>query len=267
MKFWIVGTNTGHPGVYFMNTNTYRAHPMFAGAVGIRSGGARHRAPCAATSCTTPTPPAPTARRARTASRSSPTTRTPSPTSRWPTSCSPRACRCLDNNLLYYPFPQAALPLYQKEKALYDASRVPVLVAMSRTVGPVARRTGGRRSPRRGAAAVLEQLDARRRARPRRHALGEPTSPVRSTRTRRRSPPSTRQSASACCGVMTLEERPDPRDVVIYEALPNEMPRVAGVITTVGADAAVAREPAGRAGQGAQRLRRRRARRPRRSRR
>jgi hypothetical protein len=33
--------------------------------------------------------------------------------------------------------------------------------------------------------------------------------------------------------VMTLEERPGPRDVVIYPALPNEMPRVAGVITTV----------------------------------
>ncbi len=33
--------------------------------------------------------------------------------------------------------------------------------------------------------------------------------------------------------VMTLEERPAERDVVIYPALPNEMPRVAGVITTV----------------------------------
>jgi hypothetical protein len=33
--------------------------------------------------------------------------------------------------------------------------------------------------------------------------------------------------------VMRLGERPDPLDVVIYDALPNEMPRVAGVITTV----------------------------------
>jgi len=33
--------------------------------------------------------------------------------------------------------------------------------------------------------------------------------------------------------VMTLEERPNPRDIVIYPALPNELPRVAGVITTV----------------------------------
>jgi Pyruvate phosphate dikinase, AMP/ATP-binding domain len=34
--------------------------------------------------------------------------------------------------------------------------------------------------------------------------------------------------------LMTLEERPNPLDVVIYQELPNEMPRVAGVITTVG---------------------------------
>ena len=33
--------------------------------------------------------------------------------------------------------------------------------------------------------------------------------------------------------LMSLEERPDPRDVVIYETLPNELSRVAGIITTV----------------------------------
>ena len=33
--------------------------------------------------------------------------------------------------------------------------------------------------------------------------------------------------------VMSLEERPNPRDVVIYETLPNELSRVAGIITTV----------------------------------
>ena len=33
--------------------------------------------------------------------------------------------------------------------------------------------------------------------------------------------------------VMDLDERPNPRDVVVYEALPNELPRVAGIVTTV----------------------------------
>ena len=32
---------------------------------------------------------------------------------------------------------------------------------------------------------------------------------------------------------LTVGERPNPRDVVIYEALPNNLPRVAGIITTV----------------------------------
>ena len=33
--------------------------------------------------------------------------------------------------------------------------------------------------------------------------------------------------------LMALDERPGPRDIVLYEALPNEMPRVAGIITGV----------------------------------
>ena len=33
--------------------------------------------------------------------------------------------------------------------------------------------------------------------------------------------------------VMEPDERPNPRDVVVYEALPNELPRVAGILTTV----------------------------------
>ena len=33
--------------------------------------------------------------------------------------------------------------------------------------------------------------------------------------------------------VMELDERPNPRDIVLYEALPNELPRIAGIITSV----------------------------------
>ena len=33
--------------------------------------------------------------------------------------------------------------------------------------------------------------------------------------------------------VMDLDERPNPREIVLYEALPNELPRVAGIVTTV----------------------------------
>ena len=33
----------------------------------------------------------------------------------------------LENNLVYYPMPNAALPLYHQEKELYDSSRVAIL--------------------------------------------------------------------------------------------------------------------------------------------
>ena len=33
--------------------------------------------------------------------------------------------------------------------------------------------------------------------------------------------------------LMDVQERPTPRDIVLYKTLPNEMPRVAGIITGV----------------------------------
>ena len=47
------------------------------------------------------------------------------------------------------------------------------------------------------------------------------------------SSPSTRGRGSGFLRVMSLEERPNPRDIVIYETLPNDLSRVAGIITTV----------------------------------
>ena len=45
--------------------------------------------------------------------------------------------------------------------------------------------------------------------------------------------PFNREEGYGFLRVMSLEERPNPRDIVIYEALPNELSRVAGIITTV----------------------------------
>ena len=45
--------------------------------------------------------------------------------------------------------------------------------------------------------------------------------------------PFNREEGYGFLRVMSLEERPNPRDIVIYETLPNELPRVAGIITTV----------------------------------
>ena len=100
----------------------------------------------------------------------------------------------LDNNLAYhpiayhqpadYPIPGAALERYHEEQALYDGSRVNVLLQED----------------------ILPDIEFIP------FNLGEGYGFLRK---------------------MSLEERPDPRDVVIYEALPNELSRVAGIITTV----------------------------------
>lgn len=90
----------------------------------------------------------------------------------------------LRNNLLYYPMPNAALPRYLREKALYDASRVGILreeeIFANISFLPL----------------NLEEGFGRLR-------------------------------------LMELGEHPNSRDVVIYRAIPNEMPRVGGIITTV----------------------------------
>ena len=90
----------------------------------------------------------------------------------------------LDDNLAYYPMPASALPLYHEERALYDGSRVDVLLEED----------------------VFPDVDF--------IALN-------------------RAEGYGFLRVMSLEERPNPRDIVVYETLPNELSRVGGIITTV----------------------------------
>ena len=90
----------------------------------------------------------------------------------------------LQNNLAYYPMPILALPLYHREKAKYDASRINVV--LDEDIFPDTN---------------FISLNQR---------IGY-----------------------GLLRVMSLDERPNPRDIVIYEALPNDLPRVAGIITTV----------------------------------
>ena len=90
----------------------------------------------------------------------------------------------LRNNLMYYPMPNAALPLYHEEKARYDHSRVAILMEDEIYAG-------------------ISFL------------------------------PLNIAEGYGLLRVMELSERPTSRDIVIYDALPNEMPGVGGVITTV----------------------------------
>jgi hypothetical protein len=90
----------------------------------------------------------------------------------------------LENNLAYYPVYESALPRYQREKALYDASRVNILLEDD----------------------IFPDVDF--------IAVNE-------------------GSGYGFLREMSLEDRPNPRDVVIYRTLPNDLPRVAGIITAV----------------------------------
>ena len=90
----------------------------------------------------------------------------------------------LEDNLMYYPIPGPALQRYHEERALYDESRIRVLLEED----------------------IFPDVDFIS---------------------------FNRAEGYGFLRVMSLEERPDPRDVVVYETLPNELSRVAGIITTV----------------------------------
>ena len=90
----------------------------------------------------------------------------------------------VDNNLAYRPTWPIELEQYDLDQALYDDSRVNVMLEED----------------------ILRDVDFI---------------------------PFNQEEGYGFLRVMSLEERPNPRDIVIYEALPNELSRVAGIITTV----------------------------------
>ena len=197
VKFYLLNVNTDRPIVYFMNTVTHRAHMRFASAVGIQGGGGPGRGPQTGGAAQ----PAQSQMRGEIVYHKN--VRAPDGTLgvyrfefepndsyafsavRLGYELLASSMPFLTNNLLYYPMPQAALPLYQREKAQYDAYRMRVMLEGDVTGGDV------------------DYLSLN-------PAVG-----------------------FGLLRVMTLEDRPNARDVVIYEALPNELPRVAGAITTV----------------------------------
>jgi hypothetical protein len=127
VKFWIVDANTDHPKVYFMNTNTWNAHPRFASAVGLPAGRAAGTMRGDVVWDESAIGPSGAPGVYRFAFQQNDAL----PFAQILVAYELLAANMpfLTNNLMYYPLPQAALPLYlNKEKPLYDASRVPVLV-------------------------------------------------------------------------------------------------------------------------------------------
>ena len=184
VKFYIIGLSADNMGVYFMNTETHRLHPDFGDAIGLWDDPLWGQGYMGGEIIYHPNAVAPdgslgvyryqfqpmdaytfgyVARSYEVLAASMP---------------------LLDDNLAYYPMPRRALPLYHRERALYDDSRINVVLRED----------------------ILPDVPFLP------FNVGEGYGFLR---------------------LMSLEERPDPRDVVIYETIPNELSRVAGLITTV----------------------------------
>ena len=179
VKFFLILMNTDRPGVYFMNTVMHRCHCYFAAAVAFPSIGVMR-----GEIVYHPNIVAPDGSLGVYRFEFEPRDAYPFETVQYAYEVLAASMPLLENNLAYYPMPAAALPLYHKERASYDNSRVNVL--FEEDIFPDV--------------AFL--------------SLNKGT-------------------GYGLLRVMSQDERPNPRDVVIYESLPNELSRVAGIITSV----------------------------------
>lgn len=186
VKFYLLDMQTDNPKVYFMNSVTHRAHGSFAGVIGIRQGGRGQEPPGTMRGEIVYHPQVLGPGRAFGLYRFEfePNDRYAFADVQKANELFARNMPLLQNSLAYYPMPNAALPRYQQEKALFDASRVAI---------------------------VLDE------------DIYADVSYV----------PLNLAEGYGRLRVMNLDERPHPRDVVLYEALPNELSRVGGIITTV----------------------------------
>ena len=188
VKFYILDADTDNPTAYFMNTETHRAHMSFAGAVGLSGGrpgpGGGSSGQMRGEIIYHPHVTAPNGKPGVYRFEFEPNDFYPFEAVQMANELLAANMPVLRNNFAYYPMPNAALPRYYQEKALYDASRVSILLEEN----------------------LFEDVTFM--------ALNM-------------------AEGYGLLRLMELEERPNSRDIVIYEALPNEMSRVGGIITTV----------------------------------
>jgi hypothetical protein len=184
VKFYILEADTEHPKVYFMNSVTHRAHGSFARAIGLPGGRGGVPGQMRGEIVYHPQVLSPSGSLGVYRFEFEPNDSYAFADVQMAYELFARSMPLLQNNWFYYPMPNAALPRYQREKALFDASRVKVILD--------------------------KDIFADTRYIPLNLAEGY-----------------------GMLTVMAPDERPNPRDIVIYEALPNEMPRVGGIITTV----------------------------------
>ena len=184
VKFYIIGVATDNMGIYFMNTETHRLHPDFGDAIGLWSDPLWGQGYMGGEIIYHPNVVAPDGSLGVYLYQFQPMDAYPFGHVARSYEVLAASMPLLDDNLAYYPMPRRALPLYHRERALYDDSRINVVLRED----------------------ILPDV---------------PFLPLNVG------------EGYGFLRLMSLEERPDPRDVVIYETIPNELSRVAGLITTV----------------------------------
>ena len=184
VKLYLFGMDTDRPVVYFMNTETHRAHTDFANVIGLWGNPTWLQGAMKGEIVYHPNVVAPDGSLGVYRFEFEPQDAYSFDAVAYAYEVLAASMPLLDDNLAYYPMPARALPLYMEERALYDGSRVNVLLEED----------------------VFPDVDY--------IALNE-------------------AEGYGFLRVMSLEDRPNPRDVVVYETLPNELSRVAGIITSV----------------------------------
>ena len=184
VKFYIIGLSTDNRGVYFIHTETHRIHPDFGDAIGLWNDPLWGQGYMGGEIIYHPNVVAPDGSLGVYRYQFQPMDVYPFGNVARSYEVLAASMPLLDDNLAYYPMPRRALPLYHKERALYDDSRINVVLRED----------------------ILPDV---------------PFIPLNVG------------EGYGFLRLMSLEERPGPRDVVIYETIPNELSRVAGLITTV----------------------------------
>ena len=184
VKFYLFVMDTDRPVVYFMNTETHRAHYWFGLVIGFWHNPLWLHGAMKGEIVYHPNVVAPDGSLGVYGFEFEPQDAYSFEAVAYAYEVLAASMPLLDDNFAYYPMPARALPLYHEERALFDDSRVNVLLEED----------------------IFPDVDF--------ISLNK-------------------AEGYGFLRVMALEERPNPRDVVIYETLPNELSRVAGIITTV----------------------------------
>ena len=184
VKFYLFLMDTDRPVVYFMNTETHRAHSWFGNVIGLWHNPLWLQGEMRGEIVYHPNVVAPDGSLGVYRFEFEPQDAYAFEAVAYAYEVLAASMPLLDDNFAYYPMPARALPLYHEERALFDDSRVNVLLEED----------------------IFPDVDF--------ISLNK-------------------AEGYGFLRLMSLEDRPDPRDVVIYETLPNELSRVAGIITTV----------------------------------